>query len=116
MENGDTIGLFCSGVSGAFVRVSEPRLTLRLEQKGIRGKLLRIFVQWLRPRIGYVVVHGKSSGPSDLQEAVFQGTVLGPLCGIYFSKMLDVLSTERLPGDDFCRRFKQFQKFSTECC
>ena len=78
------VALYCSDVSGAFDRVCRHRLSKKLNNVGLHCQLLKVFEAWLTKRIAYVVVHGVKSSPIELLDMIFQGSVLGPTCGIYF--------------------------------
>ena len=73
------IGVYCSDVSGAFDKVSHTRLLAKLRVKGFYPKLVAIIASWLRQRTAHVVVGCKQSEAMQLQDMIFQGTVLGPM-------------------------------------
>ena len=71
--------VYCSDVSGAFDRVSVPRLLEKLRTKRVPERWVTLFASWLRDRPAKVVVGGKHSQDLTLSNMVFQGTVWGPL-------------------------------------
>ncbi len=77
-EQGKTIGLYCSDVSGAFDRVSRDRLCAKIEASGLPANLSAFLASWLEDRVSTVVVSGGCSPEETLANSVFQGTVLGP--------------------------------------
>ena len=78
LNAGGRVGLYCSDVSGAFDRVSNSSLLLKLQQKGVHETILRFLKGWLANRSAFVIVDGASSSPRPLCNSVYQGTVLGP--------------------------------------
>ena len=114
MEQGDLVGLYCSDVSGAFDRVSRPRLVSKLELLGLHPSLSAFLASWLEDRVSEVVVGGQCSLQETLCDSVFQGTVLGPPLWNCFYKdarraanALDF--TETVFADDF-NCFKRFKR------
>ena len=77
-ERGEAIGLYCADVAGAFDRVDSNRLLFKLRKMGVQGKCWYVIHEWLRPRRAEVVVEGVSSPSYIIENAVFQGTALGP--------------------------------------
>ena len=78
LEQGGTIGLYCSDVTGAFDRVRRERLVQKLRVSGINPRVVRFLESWLEDRRSVVVVSGSQSTPRLLSNSVYQGTVLGP--------------------------------------
>jgi hypothetical protein len=78
LAKGRKIALYCSDVSGAFDRVQLERLEAKLKAKKIHATIIDVLVSWLRKRRAKVVVGGEASEEFDLENMVFQGTVLGP--------------------------------------
>ena len=78
LEDGNLIALYCSDVSGAFDRVSAPRLTRKLAALGLHPRIFAVLSSWLEPRVSTVVVEGAFSSGTVLRDSVFQGTVWGP--------------------------------------
>ena len=73
------VALYCSDVSGAFDKVSAPRLLQKLAARGMPDDILAVIKSWLRDRRGKVVVTGAHSEDVVLRNQVFQGTVWGPM-------------------------------------
>ena len=72
------VGLYCSDVSGAFDRVSRPRLLAKLRVAGVCDSSRQLLASWLDVRSAVVIVDGASSSRALLSNSVFQGTALGP--------------------------------------
>ena len=72
------IAVYCSDVSGAFDKVNARRLLRKLKAKGVPEDILRVLKSWLAARKARVAVGGKYSRDMDMQDMVYQGTVLGP--------------------------------------
>ena len=73
-----SIALYMSDVSGAFDRVSAPRLLAKLRARGMPEDVVDVIQSWLRKRTAHVIVGGKQSEAICLEDMVFQGTVWGP--------------------------------------
>ena len=114
MEQGDLVGLYCSDVSGAFDRVSRPRLVSKLELLGLHPSLSAFLASWLEDRVSEVVVGGQCSLQETLCDSVFQGTVLGPpLWNCFYKDARRAATafdfTETVFADDF-NCFKHFKR------
>ena len=75
---GKRVAVYCSDVSGAFDRVSAPKLLAKLSSAGVHPDLLKVLAAWLQERSANVCVDGCMSDSFALRNSVFQGTVLGP--------------------------------------
>ena len=75
---GKRVAAYCSDVSGAFDRVSAPKLLAKLSSAGVHPDLLKVLAAWLQERSANVCVDGCMSDSFALRNSVFQGTVLGP--------------------------------------
>ena len=78
MENREKVGVYLSDISGAFDRVETGRLLAKLRAAGVNDVMLRFLASYLSPRKAVVLVNGKHSRETTLENMVFQGTVLGP--------------------------------------
>ena len=78
MEDGKAIGLYCSDVSGAFDRVSRPRILAKLRVSGLHERVVHFLDSWLLNRKSIVLVSGAQTSEQVLRDSVFQRTVLGP--------------------------------------
>ena len=112
MERGELVGLFCSDVSGAFGRVDQHRLGLKLRASGLHPRVVAFLMSWLEDRVSQVVVAGARSAAEHLTDSVFQGTVLGlVLWNIFYEdarRAANALGfTETVFADDLncCRGF-----------
>ena len=63
----------------AFDKVPHKRLLEKLRKRGIGGKILRIFGNWLQGCRQRVCVLGKFSELIEVLSGVPQGSILGPL-------------------------------------
>ncbi|EER15385.1 hypothetical protein Pmar_PMAR018737, partial [Perkinsus marinus ATCC 50983] len=73
-----------SDIAGAFDRVDRHLLVLRLENCGMRGKLLNLLRNYLSERRFRVVCGGTSSSLFCESAGVCQGSCLGPVLWLYF--------------------------------
>ena len=55
------VGLFCSDVQGAFDRVAEARIGLKLKNTGLTEYLVGVLMSWLQSRSARVIVEGDQS-------------------------------------------------------
>ena len=78
-EEGKSVALYCSDVSGAFDRVSKDRITEKLRASGLPDSVVAFLSSRLEDRISTVIVSGAQSAEACLRNSVFQGTVLGPV-------------------------------------
>ena len=88
------IGLYKADVSGAFDRVNAERLLLKLQCKGLPQTYLNVIRSWLVKREAYIELAGCSSNIFDLENMVFQGTVLGPILWNTFFQDCELAFTE----------------------
>jgi len=86
----------------AFDKVPHDRLLLKLQNYGIRGKVLHWISNFLKNRKQRVVVGGEHSEWAEVVSGVPQGTVLGPLLFlVYINDLADNLNSNiRLFADD----------------
>ena len=78
MESGAPVDLIYLDFSKAFDRVPHFRLLSKLENLGIKGKLLNVVKDFLTNRKFRVSVGGKFSTLKDILSGIPQGSVLGP--------------------------------------
>jgi transcriptional regulator of met regulon len=78
VDNGIPADIFYLDFAKAFDKVSRERLIIKLEAKGITGRLKNWIQEWLTGRTQVVLVHGEASEEGNVDSGVTQGTVLGP--------------------------------------
>ena len=76
--DGKKVGVHLADVSGAFDRVSTPRLLQKLRAKKLPEPMVKVISSWLRQRHAIVAVAGKQSKPMQISNSVCPGTVWGP--------------------------------------
>lgn len=99
VDEGLAADVFYLDFSKAFDMVPRERLLLKLEAKGISGKLLEWIRDWLSGRTQCVVLGSTKSSSCEVKSGVPQGTVLGPVLfsvqiddiDIYTAGLLDLL-------------------------
>ena len=87
----------------AFDKVDHKILLKKLEQYGIKGKLLNWIKSFLEDRYQQVIVEGELSRKEKVMSGVPQGTVLGPLLFLIYINDLETSlkhSTLRIFADD----------------
>ena len=89
-------------ISKAFDKVWHDGLLFKLNQNGIRGKMLKIIASFLDNRYQRVVLNGQSSSWLNVKAGVPQGSILGPLLFlIYINDISNNLESDvKLFADD----------------
>ena len=95
-------GLFFFDISKAFDRVWHKGLIHKLKHIGIRGRLLKWFIDYLSNRKQRVVLEGQFSEWKNVKAGVPQGSILGPLLFLIFiNDIAELINTNiRLFADD----------------
>ena len=86
LDEGKSFDVLYLDFSKAFDKVSHKRLLVKLEEAGIKGKVLEWIRDWLRGRKQRVCVDGEYSEWIDVLSSVVQGSVLG---GTLFDLFID---------------------------
>ena len=89
IDQGYPINVIYFDFQKAFDKVPHMRLLARLEEIGIRGKLLDWIREWLKGRKQRVVINGRASQWIDVDIGVPQGSILGTLLFIIFINGID---------------------------
>ena len=102
LESGAPVDLIYLDLLKAFDRVPHFRLLSKLENLGIKGKLLNVVDDFLTNRKLRVSVEGKFSTLKDILSGIPQGSVLGPLLFLIYINDLPcyVKSFIKLFADD----------------
>ena len=104
--------IYCSDVSGAFDRVSRPRLLAKLRASGVDEELVDLLSSWLDAREA-VVVGGEQGDPMELHDMIYQGTVWGPwLWNLFYGdarRPLHKCSFSEIIFADDLNAFKRFR-------
>ena len=105
VAEGKEIRIVFLDISKAFDRVWHKGLLHKLQNFGIKGKLLAWFTNYLKDRRQRVVIGGQASDWTYLKSGVPQGAVLGPLLFLVFIDDIVYIVTHckiRLFADDTC--------------
>jgi hypothetical protein len=79
IDAGISADIFFLDFAKAFDKVPKERLIIKLEAKGVTGKVKNWIHEWLTGRTQRVVIGDQSSEESNVDSGVPQGTILGPL-------------------------------------
>jgi hypothetical protein len=104
IDNGIPADVFYLDFAKAFDKVPREQLLIKLEAKGITGRLKNWIQEWLTGRTQIVTVQGEKSDPGNVDSGVTQGTVLGPPL---FTIHIDDI-------DDFVRLIELLKKFADD--
>ena len=85
LHGGKKIGFLLADISGAFDRVKADLLIEKLRATGVQEDMLKFLTSYLERRHSTIIVEGASSRNFELEDTIFQGTVLGPkLWNVFF--------------------------------
>ena len=106
------MGAYLSDISGAFDRVCKEYLLSKLNAAGVGSLYLNFLDAYLNPRQGQVVVAGEFSELFEIDNSVFQGTVLGPtLWNTFFADVSTPAASTGGTESVFADDLNVFQKF-----
>jgi hypothetical protein len=114
IDEGSSADIFYLDFAKAFDKVPHERLIVKLEAKGVTGKVKRWIREWLQNRSQCVVVGEKSSETCEVESGMPQGTILGPPL---FTIHIDDIDIEMLLADlavKFADDTKGVKKISSE--
>jgi hypothetical protein len=104
IDKGIPADVFYLDFAKAFDKVPKEQLIIKLEAKGITGRMKNWIGEWLAGRTQRVVIEGESSEESSVDSGVPQGTVLGPPL---FTVHIDDI-------DDFVKLIELLKKFADD--
>jgi hypothetical protein len=78
IDEGSNADIFYLDFAKAFDKVPHEKLIIKLESKGINGKVKRWIKNWLTDRSQRVVLGEEESESSKVESGMPQGTILGP--------------------------------------
>ena len=91
LNNREKIGIYLNDISGAFDKVEKFRLLQKLADTGLNDNLRKLLQDYLSIRAAYILSNGEKSDQMDLENTIFQGTVLGPsLWNVFFKDITDL--------------------------
>jgi hypothetical protein len=88
-DNGKAADIFYLDFAKAFAKVPRERLLVKMQAKGITGKILSWVRNWLENRTQRVVVGDEISEETSVDSGVPQGTLLGPPLFLIYIDDLD---------------------------
>ena len=114
IDSGNKVALYCSDVSGAFDKVSTPRLRMKLLHSGLHAKIVDATCSWLEERRAVVVVDSASSPDIILEDSVYQGTTWGPpLWNFFFADASVPIQDAKFTESTFADDLNAFRGFLT---
>jgi len=89
VDDGHALDVIYLDFAKAFDKVPHQRLLIKLENHGIKGKVLNWIRSWLSDRKQRVSIRGRSSGWQWVLSGVPQGSVLGQELFLVFINDID---------------------------
>jgi hypothetical protein len=96
IDEGSSADLFYLDFAKAFDKVPHERLIIKLEAKGVTGKVKNWIHEWLRDRSQCVVIGDEKSEDCKVESGMPQGTILGPPL---FTVHIDDIDIEMMLAD-----------------
>ena len=90
LDSGEVVDMLYLDFQKAYDKVSHLRLLAKLEEIGVKGRVLKWMAGWLRGRKQRVVINGKASEWEDVLSGVPQGSILGLLLFLIFINGIDI--------------------------
>jgi hypothetical protein len=96
IDEGSSADIFYLDFAKAFDKVPHERLLIKLEAKGVTGKVQEWIREWLLNRSQCVVIGDEKSQNSNVDSGMLQGTIMGPPL---FTIHIDDIDIEMLLAD-----------------
>jgi hypothetical protein len=89
LDSGEVVDVVYLDFQKAFDKVPHLRLIAKLEEIGVKGRVLKWIKEWLQGRKQRVVINGEASEWEDVLSGIPQGSILGPLLFLIYINDID---------------------------